>query len=137
MRERLTQFEALGVRLACVVQGTAEEAARFCARHGLERICIPDPDKESYRLIGLGRTPWRNILFASEALRRRRAEAKAAGCQNSLRGTFQKHSDVRQLSGAALIAQGGEILWLHRGTHTGDLPSADELLKVVRDRVGT
>ena len=99
--------------MAWVVQGTAEEAARFCGRYGLERICIPDPDKESYRLIGLGRTSWKDILFASDALRRRRAKAKEAGCQNSLRGTFQRHSDILQLSGAALIAQGGKILWLH------------------------
>jgi len=113
-----------------VVQGTAEEAARFCGRHGIAQICIPDPDKESYHAMGLARTSWKNILFASDDLRRRRGEAQAAGCRKSLSGTLQKHSDVLQLPGAALVAKGGKILWLHRGTHPGDLPSADELLRV-------
>lgn len=135
MRERLAEFEGRGVRLACVVQGTAEEATRFCGRHGMEQICIPDPVKESYRAMRFGRTSWKKMLFASEELRRRRVEAKEAGCSVSLRGTFQKHSDVLQLPGAALVGRGGKILWVHRGTHTGDLPSAAELARVVENFV--
>lgn len=131
MREKKAQIEERGVRLACVVQGTAEEAGRFCGRHAMENHCIPDPTKQSYQAMGFGRTGWKEILFPSDDLRQRRREAKAAGCSVSLRGTFQKHSDVLQLPGAALIARGGKILWLHRGVHTGDLPSVGELLKVV------
>ena len=131
MREKAGEFERRGVALACVVQGTAEEAARFCGRHGVESLCIPDPQRESYRALGLGRASWREILFASEDLKRRRAEAKQAGCSNNLEGAHQKHSDILQLSGAALMAPGGTILWLHRSRHTGDLPSADELLEIV------
>ncbi len=120
------------MRVACVVQGTAEEAARFCGRHGVADLCLPDPAKESYRALGLARTRWRNILFASADLHRRRAEAKEAGCGNSLVGSLQKHSDVLQLPGAALIARGGKILWLHRGVHTGDLPSLDDIIEKVK-----
>ena len=118
--------------LACVVQGTAAEAAVFCGRHGVESLCIPDPRKESYRALGLGRASLRELLFASPDLKRRRAEAKAAGCSNKLEGARQKHSDIFQLSGAALVEKGGTILWLHRGKHTGDLPLPDELLEIVR-----
>ena len=131
MRETQSQFEKRGVALACVVQGTAEEAARFCGRHGVESLCIPDPEKESYRALGLGRASLREILFASPDFKRRRAEAKQAGCSNKLEGARQKHSDIFQLSGAALVAAGGTILWLHRGRHTGDLPSADGFLQIV------
>lgn len=132
MREQQGEFEKRGVALACVVQGTAEEAARFCGRHGVESLCIPDPEKESYRALGLGRASLREILFASPDLKRRRAEAKQAGCSNKLEGARQKHSDVFQLPGAALLAEGGTILWLHRSKHTGDLPLPDELLEIVR-----
>ena len=131
MREKQGEFEKRGVALACVVQGTADEAARFCGRHGVESLCIPDPEKESYRALGLGRASLREILFASDDLKRRRAEAKKAGCSNKLEGARQKHSDIFQLSGAALVATGGTILWLHRSKHTGDLPSADGLLEIV------
>jgi len=131
LREKQSEFERRGVALACVVQGTAEEAARFCGRHGVEALCIPDPEKESYRALGLGRASLRELIFPSDDLKRRRAEAKQAGCSNKLEGARQKHSDIFQLSGAALIAAGGTILWLHRSQHTGDLPSADGLLEIV------
>ena len=131
MREKQGEFEKRGVALACVVQGTADEAARFCGRHGVEALCIPDPQKESYRALGLGRASLRELIFPSDDLKRRRAEAKQAGCSNKLEGARQKHSDVFQLSGAALMATGGTILWLHRAKHTGDLPSADGLLEIV------
>jgi hypothetical protein len=130
LREKRSEFERRGVALACVVQGTAEEAARFCGRHGVESICIPDPERESYRALGLGRASLRELIFPSDDLKRRRAEAKQAGCSNKLEGARQKHSDIFQLSGAALVAAGGAILWLHRSKHTGDLPSADGLLEI-------
>jgi len=132
LREKRSEFERRGIALACVVQGTAEEAARFCGRHGVESLCIPDPQKESYRALGLGRASLRELLFASPHLKRRRAEAKQAGCSNKLEGARQKHSDIFQLPGAALVAPGGTVLWLHRGKHTGDLPLPDELLEIVR-----
>ncbi|MGH9532351.1 MAG: AhpC/TSA family protein [Terriglobales bacterium] len=135
MREKLSEFEARGVRLACVVQGTAEEAARFCGRHGVEQICIPDPEKQSYRAMGFPRTTWGKLLFASPELKQRRRESGEAGCSNNLTGALQEHSDVFQLPGAALIARGGSILWLHRGQHPGDVPLADGLLEVVQQKL--
>jgi hypothetical protein len=130
LREQLPTFEKMGVKVACIVQGTADEAARFCGRHGIRELCIGDPEKESYKAMGLGRTSWKEIILPSAELKRRRAEAKEAGCSVSLEGTFQKHSDVLQLPGAALVDRGGTILWLHRGTHTADLPSPQSLLEI-------
>jgi hypothetical protein len=94
-------------------------------------ICIGDPERASYRSMGLERTTWWRILLAPAALRRRRKQASAAGFSASLSGTLQKHSDVLQLPGAAIMAQGGEIIWTHRGDHPGDLPSAHELLAAI------
>ena len=101
----------------------------------MEQICVPDPEKESYRAMGLGRTTWPKLLFASPELRRRRGESAAAGCSNSLAGALQSHTDILQLPGAALMARGGSILWLHRGTHPGDVPLAGELLEVVKQKL--
>lgn len=132
LREKLPEIESHGARLACVVQGTAEEAARFCGRHGLAECAIPDPEKESFRAMGLGRCKVTDLLLPSDELKMRRAEAAALGCGISLRGTFQAHSDILQLPGAALVARGGRILWLHRGAHPADLPLPAQLAEVVR-----
>jgi hypothetical protein len=106
--------------------------ARFCGRHGVEAVCIPDPQRDSYRAMGLERTTWWKILFPSAEGRKRRAEAKTAGFPISLKGTLQKHSDVLQLPGAALVAHGGRIAWLHRGGSPSDIPSPTELLDLSR-----
>ena len=136
LREKRPQFDALGVQVVCVVQGTLDEARKFCARHGMTGDCVPDPEKESYRAMGFTRTTWKDILFAAGELKRRRNEAKDLGCGVSLEGTFQKHSDVLQLPGAALVDRSGAILWLHHGTHPADMPSMDELLSIVRGKLG-
>jgi len=130
LRESLPDFEKRALQVACVVQGTAEEAARFCGRHGVSQVCIPDPARESYLAMGLERTSWWKILLPTASLRRSRASAKSAGCGISLEGAFQKHSDVLQLPGAALVAPDGRIRWLHRGASTEDLPAPAELLSL-------
>jgi hypothetical protein len=135
VREQRSGIDAAGLAVACVVQGTADDVRRFCGRHGIEALCVPDPDKASYRAMGLERTSWGALLRPSSDLKRRRGEARASGCGVSLSGTFRRHSDVLQLPGAALVARGGEILWLHRGTHPGDLPPIARLLEVARERL--
>jgi len=137
LRETLPQFTERGIRVSCVVQGTAPEMARFCGRHGVEAICIPDPERQSYRAMGLERTNWWSILFPSTEGKRRRALAKAAGCSISIEGSLQKHSDVLQLPGAALVARGGRILWIHRGSTPSDLPAPAELLSAVSARLAS
>ena len=134
MREQQPALEKL-VRLGIVVQGTAPEAARFCGRHGVEPLCIPDPQKESYQAMGFRRCSWKELVFAGAGLKQRRAEAAAAGCAVNLPGAFQRHSDWLQLPGAALVARGGRILWIHSAEHAGDLPSAADLLRVVEQRL--
>jgi len=134
--EHLPQFEQLGVRVTCIVQGDARQAESYCARHGLAGRCLGDPEKSSYRTLGFPRTRWRDLLFGPADLKRRRKEAAATGCANSLQGARESHSDVLQLPGAALVARDGRILWLHRASHPGDLPLAPELLRVVRAQLG-
>lgn len=131
MRDKLKEFETTGVRVACVVQGTAEETSRFCGRHGVDQFCVPDPEKQSYAAMGFPRASWKDLLTPGEYLRRLK-EARDAGCSVDFSGAFKKNSDWLQLPGAALVARGGKILWLHRGTHPGDMPSVDELFAVVQ-----
>ena len=75
------------------------------------------------------------MVFASAELKARRNENRAAGFSVSIKKSFMPHCDIFLLPGAALVARGGKILWLHRGAQPGDLPSADELLDRVRENL--
>jgi len=131
LREKLPEFEKLNLRLGCIVQGTAKDADELCSPFGLAAHCVPDPKRESYAKIGLDRTKWKELLFPSEDLRQRRKENREAGFSVNLKRSLKGTCDILLLPGAALVARGGTILWLHRGGNPGDLPSADELLEKV------
>lgn len=135
LREKLPEFEQRGVRLACVVQGTAAEASEICGEYGMAVNCIPDPEKQSYANMGLDRTTLRALVFASPGLRQKRKENRAAGFSVSLKKSFMPHCDIYLLPGAALVARGGTILWLHRGKNPGDLPSAEQFLDRTRRHI--
>lgn len=135
LREKLPEFEKLNVRVGCIVQGTAAEAAEVCAQYGMDEKCIPDPMKESYARLGLDRTTLLAMVFPSEVLKQRRKENRAAGYSVNIKNSFKPHCDILLLPGAALVGRGGKILWLHRGSNPGDLPSAEAMLDVVRRHV--
>lgn len=135
LREQLPEFGQRGVRLGCIVQGTAAEADEICIEYGMAGNCIPDPEKESYANMGLDRTTLRAMVFASPELRQKRKENRAAGFSVSIKKSFMPHCDIYLLPGAALVARGGKILWLHRGKNPGDLPSAEALLEQVRNYI--
>jgi AhpC/TSA antioxidant enzyme len=124
LREQMPELEKLGVRLACVVLGDAGEAAESCSQYAMAVHCIPDPKKETYRKFGLDRATWKSLLFPSPELKQRRTENRAAGFGISIKGSLKSHCDILLLPGAAIVAQGGKILWLHRGKNPADLPAA-------------
>ncbi len=119
------------MRLAAVVQALPEDLAEVCG-HSPYLSCIADPEKETHRALGLRRMSWWKLFFSRE-LRRRRSQAAAAGNRQNWRRTFARESDTLLLPAAALVGPGGRILWLQRGEHTGDLPSADVLLAIVQE----
>ncbi len=91
LREQGPELEKLGVQLACIVQGDAEEAAEFCGQYGMAQKCIPDPQKETYRKFGLDRATWGSLLFPSPELKQRRKENRAAGFAVSLKKSLKSH----------------------------------------------
>jgi len=135
LREKLPEFEKLHVSLACIVQGTATDAEELCGPFGLTPSCIPDPQKESYAKIGLDRAKWKELLFPSDELRQRRKENRDAGFSISITRSLKATCDILLLPGAAIVARGGKILWLHRGANPADLPLANDLLEKVRQHV--
>jgi hypothetical protein len=132
LREQTPELEKLGVQLACIVQGEAQEAAQFCGQYQMAEKCIPDPQKESYREFGLDRATWGSLLFPSPELKKRRKENRAAGFGISVKNSLKTHCDILLLPGAAIVAKGGKILWLHRGKNPADLPAGEVLVAQVK-----
>jgi AhpC/TSA antioxidant enzyme len=129
LRDKKAEFAKLGVKVACVVQGNAKDADELCGPFGLSENCVPDPEKQSYRKLGLDRAKWMELLRPSEELRARRKENRKAGFSVNLKRSMKSTCDILLLPGAALVARGGKILWMHRAAHVGDMPSADALLE--------
>ncbi len=109
--------------------GSQSKAEQFCAQHDSADICIGDEDKRTYRAMGLEQYNLMK-LFTDPALKRRRAENKAAGFSQNWAET--KIRDGAQLPGAAIVDAGGIVRWIHRGAHPGDLPPMSEMLERAR-----
>jgi hypothetical protein len=130
LRETSAEFARRGLTRACVVQGTPEEAAALCEADEACENCVPDPERRSFETAGLGRARVSEVLFPSADLKARRSQARARGAKQDWKRTFAPGNDSLQLPGAALVDRSGTIRYVHAGTHTGDLPSAGELLRI-------
>ncbi len=130
MRE-LDQHDGAGrIAVRFVTIGSQDTAEAFCAQQDAAPLCIGDEDKRTYRAMGLESY---NLLklFSDPALKKRRAENKAAGFSQNWGAT--KMRDASQLPGAAIVDAAGRIRWLHRGAHPGDLPPMREMFVVARE----
>jgi len=85
LRRLEREFLEAGVKVACVVQARPDQLPRECvgARH---ITCVPDPERESYRAMGLGKMPlWK--IFTARDLWRRRKRAVARGFKQDWKKT--------------------------------------------------
>ncbi|HTX59179.1 MAG TPA: peroxiredoxin-like family protein [Verrucomicrobiae bacterium] len=127
MRELDPEFQRAGIAVRFVTIAAQAEAAAFCGRFGDPARCLADPHKRTYRDMGFENFGWLGFLRDPE-LKRRRKENQAAGFRQDWKAT--KLGNAAQLPGAALIDSSGEIRWLHRGKHPGDLPPMREMLAI-------
>lgn len=129
MRELEREFDAIGVNVRFVVIGTPELARDFCGRFGNASLCLSDPEKRTYKAMGLEDYKLWRLLF-DRAVRKRRAENKAAGFSQNWRATRLENAE--QLPGAAFFDADGVARWVYRGAHPGDLPPMREMLGIAR-----
>lgn len=132
MRELDAAFEKAGITVRFVAIGSSLEVATFCERFGDPSRCIGDPDKRSYKAMGLDDF---NLLrlFSDADLKKRRAENRAAGFRQDWTAT--KLKNAAQLPGAALVDADGVVRWIYRGKHPGDLPPMSEMLQIGKERL--
>lgn len=129
LRAVRTSLRERGAELAVVVQARPEDLRALC---GAELLCVADPRRVTHAAFGLEHaSPWR-LLLSLDYHRRRRAAARS-GFHGNWRRALARESDLLLAPGAALVARGGRILWMYRGEHPADLPSADNLLAVASE----
>lgn len=133
MRESGYDADGAAFKVRFVTIGSQAKAEEFCGQHGMAAYCIGDADKSTYAAMGLEQY---NLLklFTDPALKKRRAENKAAGFSQNWGAT--KLGDGAQLPGAAIVDADGTVRWIHRGEHPGDLPPISEMLDRARELLG-
>lgn len=131
MRELENEFDEAGVAVRFVVIGTPELAKEFCGRFGDASRCLADPEKTTYKAMGLEDYRLWRLLFDRD-VKARRKENKAAGFSQNWRATRLENAE--QLPGAAFFDREGVARWVYRGKHPGDLPPMREMLRVARAR---
>jgi len=119
----MPRFTDKGARLAVVTQGEPDQAAAFCAQHGVADhvTCLADPKREAYRAFGLERGSWNDILGP---------KVLGAGLRAWRHGVAlpPKGQDVRQLGGAFVIDRDGHFRLAHRASSSADRATVDALL---------
>jgi hypothetical protein len=121
------------VPVGFITIGSQKKANQFCGKLGLHEGCLGDPERLSYRAMGLDEFNMFN-MYTDPALKKRRAENKAAGFSQNWPAT--RILDSAQLPGAAIIDVNGVIRWIYRGAHPGDLPPMEDMLERAHDLVG-
>lgn len=122
------EFDAAGVELAVIGQGTPRHARAFQDDHGLEGLrLLVDPDRKTYAAAGAKMGGVTDLFSPSVALR----GLKAAAGERVVQGRTIGHP--AQLGGVLVIAVGGEIVWSHLAGDAGDNPPNSAVLEAARE----
>ena len=120
------EFEAAGVELAVIGQGTPKHARAFKDDHGLEFTLLVDPDRKTYEAAGAKMGGVTDLFGPRVALR----GLKAVAGERVVQGRTIGHP--AQLGGVLVIARGGQIVWSHLANDAGDNPPNEAVLEAAR-----
>jgi len=126
LRDNKPRFDELGARVLCIGMDNLDSAARFRSKHDLPFTLLVDSRRESYKALDIQKGSVRDLIGPSVwkgALR----SFRAGNLQGKIRG------NPYQLGGAAVIATGGEIVYLHRSENAADNAPIEELIDALRE----
>jgi hypothetical protein len=122
------QFEAAGVELAVIGQGTPRHARAFKEDHDVQGLrLLVDPDRKTYAAAGAKVGGVTDLFNPGVALR----GLKAAAGERVVQGRTIGHP--AQLGGVLVVAVGGEIVWSHLARDAGDNLSNSTVLAAARE----
>jgi hypothetical protein len=119
-------FEAAGVELAVIGQGTPRHAKHFEEQHDLDLTLLVDPERKTYKAAGA------KIANVGELLGPRVVAKglRTALSERVVQGRTQGHP--AQLGGVLVVAPGGAVTWAHLASDAGDNPPNAEVLEAAR-----
>jgi AhpC/TSA antioxidant enzyme len=124
------EFEAAGVELAVIGQGSPKHARHFKEQHDLEVTLLVDPDRRTYDAAGAKMAGVTDLFGPRVALR----GLKAVAGERVVQGRTIGHP--AQLGGVLVIAPGGAVTWSHLARDAGDNPPNEAVLDAAREAAG-
>lgn len=123
------RFDAAGVRLAVIGQGTSDHARDFQRSQDVDLPLYVDPDRASYRAAGTKVGTLAELLGPAVVAR---------GLRVSLRDRVRQGRTVghpAQLGGVLIVKPDGSIPYAHLSEDASDVPPNDEVLAAARKAV--
>ena len=120
------EFEAAGVNLAVIGQGTPKHARDFKEQQDLDLTLLVDPERKTYKAAGAKVATASELFGPRVALRGLRA---AVG-ERVVQGRTIGHP--AQLGGVLVVAPGGAVTWSHLADDAGDNPPNAAVLEAAR-----
>ena len=120
------EFEAEGVELAVIGQGSTEQAASFMRAQKVELPLLTDPERVSYEAVGAKVATFGELLGPRQM---------AKGLSATLRGRVRQGRTIghpAQLGGVVIVATNGTIPYAHLSEEASDVPSNNEVLSAAR-----
>jgi hypothetical protein len=120
------EFEAAGVRLAVIGQGTPEQAAEFLRSQKLDLPLLADEKREAYKAVGTKIATFRELLGLKVTL---------SGIVRGVRAGVHQGRTVghpAQLGGVVMIEPDGSIPYAHLSKDASDVAPNDEVLDAAR-----
>ena len=124
MRERETEFDRRGIRIAAIGLGDRNYAKFFREETGIAFPLLIDEERQAYRAAGLGSASLFHLVRNDNAIARRRARASGHRQHKLGRNPFQ-------LGGSFVFAPGNRDLYAHVSKTFGDTASVAELLEAI------
>ena len=121
-----SKFDAAGVRLAVIGQGTPAHAQHFRETQEVDLPMYVDEARDSYKAAGT------KIATGPELIGPRMvAKGASVGRRDGVRqGKIVGHA--AQLGGVMVVRPGNEIVYVHLADDAGDNPPNDEVLEAAR-----
>jgi len=120
------KFDAAGVRLAVIGQGTPDHARDFQRSQHVDLPLYVDPTRDSYRVAGAKVGTLGELLGPAVVAR---------GLRVSLRDRVRQGRTVghpAQLGGVLIVKPDGSIPYVHLSDDASDVPPNDEVLAAAR-----
>ena len=125
------EFEAVGVRLAVIGQGTPAHAADFRRSQKVDFQLLVDPERRTYRAVGARKATVTELLGPT-VLARGLTRGLAAGVRQG-----RTIGDAAQLGGVMIVAPDGSVPYARMAEDASDNPPNEEVLEAARTAVGS